>query len=394
MEELFNYHNELLKTVNNKFFRFLYHKIDWGQRMIAIKGPRGTGKTTLMFQRIKYGLHRNAKALYITTEFPWFFTNSLFETASEFYKHGGQYLFIDEVHKYEHWSRELKLIYDGFPNLKIVFSASSALEIYRGEADLSRRVISYNLPGLSYREYLQFMHGYSFKAVNLENILTDYPSIIEEITHEIRILPLFLQYLKTGYLPIIKQIKPALYPIAVQNIINSSIEIDIQAVSNIPVHSLSKLKRLLGIIAQVTPYEPNISSIAQKVGISRNTVLSFIHSLEKARILNFLVRDKYGISNLQKPDKIFLENTNLNYALEQFPNVGRIRETFFLNQVKSAGIQITFPKKYDFLIEDKYFFEIGGKNKSVKDKDVFIAADGIETGWGNKIPLWLFGFLY
>ena len=195
--------------------------------MIAIKGPRGTGKTTMMLQRIKYGLHRNVKALYLTTEFPWFFTNSLFETASEFYKHGGQYLFIDEVHKYEHWSRELKLIYDGFPNLKIVFSASSALEIYRGEADLSRRVISYNLPGLSYREYLQFMHGYSFKPVNLENILTDHPSIIEGITNEIRILPLFLQYLKTGYLPIIKQIKPALYPIAVQNIINSSIEIDI-----------------------------------------------------------------------------------------------------------------------------------------------------------------------
>ena len=167
-----------------------------------------------------------------------------------------------------------------------------------------------------------------------------------------------------------------------------------QAVSNIPVHPLSKLKRLLGMIAQVTPYEPNISSIAQKVGISRNTVLSFIHSLKKARILNFLVRDKYGISNLQKPDKIFLENTNLNYVLEQFPNVGTIRETFFLNQVKSAGIQITIPQKYDFLIEDKYFFEIGGKNKSVNDKDIFIAADSIETGWGNKIPLWLFGFLY
>ncbi|MBA7577637.1 hypothetical protein ES708_19490 [subsurface metagenome] len=394
MQELINYQDELLKTINKKFFRFLYDRIEWDQRMIAIKGPRGTGKTTLMLQKIKYGLPKGTKALYITTEHQWFFTNSLFDTASDFYKMGGQYLFIDEVHKYERWSRELKVIYDGFPDLKIVFSASSALEIYRGEADLSRRVISYNLPGLSFREYLEFIYGFKFDPFGLEEILFEHQSQVKAITSGIRVLPLFHQYIQTGYLPITKQLKPQLYPIAIQNILNSSIEIDIQIVSNMPVHSLAKLKRILGMIAQVTPYEPNISSIAQKVGISRNTVLNFIHSLEKARILNFLVQDKYGISNLQKPDKIFLENTNLNYTLEQNPNIGTVRETFFLNQLRNAGYKVTLPEKHDFLVTDKYIFEVGGKNKSLSGKSVFIAADGIEVGWANKIPLWLFGFLY
>ncbi len=394
MNELYAYQTELLKSVNKNFIRFLYNNIDWEQQMIGIKGPRGTGKTTLMLQHLKYGNHDSSKALYVSVEHPWFLRNTLFETVQEFYRNGGLYLYVDEVHKYENWSRELKIIYDGFPQLKVVFSASSALEIYKGEADLSRRVLTYELPGLSFREYIEMVYKLKWDKLSFDQICNNHYQIAVDISQKQLIIPLFREYLQFGYLPISKKIKQSLYPIYLFNTINTVIEQDLQLSKKLTAPAIHKLRRLLGIISQVVPFEPNISSIAKKSGIGRNTVLEFLILLEQARIINFLIRSQYGISALQKPDKIFMENTNLMYVLDESPNIGTVRETFLLNQLKNSGLKIKYPKTGDFLVNNTQLIEMGGKNKSNVELPAYIAMDDIEVGFGRTIPLWLFGFLY
>lgn len=394
MNELYTYQTELLKSVSQEFTRFLYHQIEWDQQMIGIKGPRGSGKTTLMLQHLKFGGHNRAKSLYINVEHPWFLKNSLFETVQEFYRNGGLYVYIDEVHKYENWSRELKVIYDGFPQLKVVFSASSALEIYKGEADLSRRVLSYELPGLSFRENLELVHKIKWDKFTFDEICDNHYQIAVEVSEQHLLIPLFREYLKYGYLPATNKIKKTLYPIYLFNTINTVIEQDLQISKNLTAPAIHKLRKLLGIISQIVPFEPNISSIAKKSGTSRNTVLEFLILMEQARIINFLVRDQYGISTLQKPDKIFMENTNLMFALNESPNKGTLRETFLLNQLKNAGLKTLYPETGDFLVNNAQIVEVGGKNKTKADKSAIIAMDDIEVGFGRTIPLWLFGFLY
>ena len=394
MEELFRYQDALLKTVNNKFRRYLLGSIEWDERMIGIKGPRGSGKTTLILQHLKYDFSDKKSALYLNVEHPWFLTHGLFYTVENFYKLGGRYVFIDEVHKYEKWSRELKVIYDGFPDMHIVFSSSSALEIYKGEADLSRRVLTYDLPGLSFREYVEFVHNVSFDKISLDDIFTSHREIAFGFAEKMQIYPLFLKYLQYGYYPGTKKVSPSLYPIYIFNTINSVLEQDLQMIDGLSPAAINKLKKLLGIIAESAPFEPNISAIASKTGTGRNTVIHFLSLLNRARIVNFLIRKQFGISALQKPDKIYLENTNLAYALKNNPNRGTLRETFLLNQTQNSGIKIIYPDKYDFLINGKYLLEVGGRNKKVRDDSVFIVKDNIEIGFGNTIPLWLFGFMY
>ncbi|MCD4680857.1 MAG: AAA family ATPase [Bacteroidales bacterium] len=395
-KNLQDYQLSLLKQVDDKFYRWIYHQIDWDNRMIGLKGPRGAGKTTLMLQRIKYHTDKKQKPLYISMEHPHFYNRgSLFETAQEYYQFGGRYLFIDEVHKYEHWSRELKVIYDGFPDLKIVFSASSALEIFRGDADLSRRVITYNFPGMSFREYLKLKHNLDFNNLLLENIMENHREISVELSMKFQPLPLFNLYLKEGYLPIIKNTKSESYLMQLIQIINTTLIQDLQLSKNLNAGSINRLKTILSIIAKSVPYEPNITSIASKAGMRRETVYEFLTYLEQGMILNSIRKNPKGITALQKPHKIYFENPNFNFALQENPEIGTIRETFFLNQLRNAGHTLILPDStYDFLVDNKYVIEVGGKNKTVQDKDVFIAADGIESGWGNKIPLWLFGFLY
>lgn len=394
MKELYLYQTELLKSVNQKFTRFLHSKIAWDQKMIAIKGPRGSGKTTLMLQQLKYGIRDKSKSLFINVEHPWFLTHSLFDTAQQFYQNGGRYLFIDEIHKYENWSRELKVIYDGFPDLQVVFSASSALDIYRGSSDLSRRVLTYELPGLSFREYLEFIHGLKFKKISLPYLFENHYNIASAFSEKAQFIPMFRQYLKTGYYPVTKKTRQALYLIYVFNTMNTVLEQDLQMANNLTAAAIHKLKKLLGIIAQSVPFEPNISSIARKSGTGRNTVIEFLSLLERARIINFLVRDQFGISALQKPDKIYIENTNMMFAIDESPNKGTIRETFLMNQLHNSNFSVRYPQSGDFIVDKKFIIEVGGKNKHVSDKNIFIAMDDIEVGFGNTIPLWLFGFLY
>jgi len=397
MQVLFNFQDILLQSVSNDFRRYLHEQINWNQRMIGIKGPRGAGKTTLMLQHLKYDLgSQSGKGLCITADHSWFYNNNLLDTAMQWYQQGGELLFIDEVHKYPNWSRELKNIYDGIPLLKIVFSASSALDIYRGQADLSRRVISYSLPGLSLREYLAFTGTANFSPISLPELQEHHREISQDIAAVIRPLPVFTKYMESGYLPIFTEGEQEYLPRLAQ-IINAVVDTDLSYIASYNAGTAVKVKKLLGVVAESAPFKPNVSALSSKLDIPRDRVLEYIYQLRDARLLNVLSVEGRGVSRLQKPDKIFLENPNLSYAIRSAPDKGNLRETFLLGQLLNAGFEVHEPHSGDFLIEG-ITIEVGGKNKSAKQvRDAgsyLIAADDIETGFGARIPLWLFGFLY
>ena len=397
MEAILKFQDTLLRSIHNNFRRYLHDKINWNQRMIGIKGPRGSGKTTLMLQHLKYDLgEQSGKGLYITADHTWFYNHSLLDTAMDWYQQGGEVLLIDEVHKYPNWSRELKNIYDGLPQLRVIFSASSALDIYRGQADLSRRVISYSLPGLSFREYLILSGTASFPAISLEEIRSQHREISANILDKIHPLPLFSKYLKSGYLPIFSEGEQEYLP-KLDQIVNAVVDMDLAYIASYNAGTAVKVKKLLGVIAESAPFKPNISALSNKLDIPRDRILEYIYQLRDARLLNVLSIAGKGVSRLQKPDKIFLENTNLSYAINPLPDKGTLRETFLLGQLLNAGHDVFEPSSGDFLTND-LTIEVGGKNKTSKQvrdaTSYLIAADDIEMGFGTKVPLWLFGFLY
>jgi predicted AAA+ superfamily ATPase len=397
MEILIEFQRSSLKTIKNDYRRFLHDKINWNQRMIGIKGPRGAGKTTLMLQHLKYDLNLPQDALYVTADHTWFYSHSLLETASDWYRQGGRMLFIDEVHKYSRWSGELKNIYDGMPEMKVVFSASSALDIYRGEADLSRRVITYTLPGLSFREYVRFMTEHSIDRVDIDTIYHDHRTIADHVLNKLQPLPIFRKYLKNGCLPIIKEGEDE-YLSRLELIINGIVDVDLSYIQSYNAGTAVKVKKLLGVIGESSPFKPNISKIAMKLDLARDSAYQYIYQLETAQLINVLSTAGKGVSRLQKPDKIYLENSNYIYALRENPDIGNIRETFMLNQLQNAGLSVFAPKADgDFVIDD-LVLEVGGRSKNasqVKHTGKYlVAADDIETGVGTKVPLWMFGLLY
>ena len=365
--------------------------------MIGIKGPRGAGKTTLMLQHLKFDLKDNAsQALYVTADHTWFYNHTLLDTAMDWYKQGGRMLFIDEVHKYPQWSRELKNIYDGLPDMRVIFSASSALDIYRGEADLSRRVISYSLAGLSFREYLTFIQGIEFEPISINDIHSSHREISTTVLEKLQPLPAFNKYLKNGYLPIIAEGEAEYLP-RVEQVINAVVDTDLAYIAHYNAGTAVKVKRLLGVIAESAPFKPNMSALARKMDLHRESIYEYVYQLRDARLLNILSAAGKGVSRLQKPDKIFLENTNFAYAINSNPDKGNIRKTFLLNQLQNTGAEVFAPPEGDFLTSG-ILIEVGGKSKDAKQvkaaDSYLVAADDIETGFGTKVPLWLFGFLY
>lgn len=396
MESLLEFQEDILRQTKNNFRRYLHKQINWKHRMIGIKGPRGAGKTTLMLQHLKYDLGTPPEALYITADHNWFYSHTLFDAANDWYKQGGKILFIDEVHKYPNWSVELKNIYDGLPELRVIFSASSALDIYRGEADLSRRVIIYLLAGLSFREFLIFTKGISFDALSIDDVNRNHQNLSRMITKDFRPLPAFRQYLKVGYLPIIIEGEDT-YLMKLKQVINTIVDIDLAYIASYNPGTAIKVKKLLAVIAESAPFKPNIASLARKIDLSRDSVYQYIYQLRDARLLNTISSEGKGVSTLQKPDKIFLENSNLAFALKDKPDIGSVRETFVLNQLLNTGLNVSSPVEGDF-ITNELTIEVGGKGKNkeqVKHLDNYIiASDNLETGWGNKAPVWLFGFLY
>jgi uncharacterized protein len=399
MEELILYQNNLISQVTGEWYRYLFPEMSNRHRMTGIKGLRGTGKTTMFLQYLAFTYEEKKTGLYVTADHPYFFNNTLFDLASEWVKYGGKLLLIDEVHKYPGWSRELKLIYDGNPDLRVMFTSSSALDLYRGESDLSRRLVTFHLHGLSFREFLSFHHKLQFRKLSLSEIIKDHHQIAPEIATRVKILPYFEEYLMFGYFPFSKEIECETFMPRLIRIINTVLESDLAFSEDFSVANIRKIKRLLGVIAETTPFEPNISKIAERLQLGRNTVTGFLQNLSDAQILHLLSRSGRGNSRLQKPDKIYFENTSFAHAFENKPATGTIREIFFINQVKNSGHRIELaPGSGDFLVDGRYLFEVGGKNKGkaqIRDSEnSYLALDQIEYGFASTIPLWMFGFLY
>lgn len=375
--------------------RYLYSDIDWNERCIALIGAKGAGKTTLLLQHIKMNFaNKKEAALFVSLDNTWFAKHTIFDLADEFYMNGGTHLFLDEIHHYPNWAIEIKNIYDSFPKLKIVFTGSSLLQIYKSTVDLSRRVVYEVLEGLSFREFLNFEKVGDFPVLSLEEILENHQEIAFQITENVKIIPLFKKYLKNGYYLFYREgLKK--YERKLQEAINNVIDVDISAIENIGFESRYKLKRLLATLAALVPYTPNITELAKTIDTNRNNTLKYLTLLANAKMLNLVSYENKTIGDLTKPDKILLNNTNLSYLYGN-TNIGSMRETFFVNQV-SAVENLVLARNGDFMVND-YIFEIGGKNKTYNQiKDIpnsFIVADNIEIGHKNKIPLWLFGMLY
>ena len=389
MKALYQKFETLLLNTTLDFKRYLYDEIAWESRMVGIIGGRGVGKTTMILQRIKE--HFSVKnTLYVSADDMYFSEHKLIDLADEFYKNAGEYLFIDEIHKYANWSQELKNIYDSYPRLKVVFTGSSILDILKGTADLSRRAIIYTLQGLSFREYLKLFHGYDVPVYSFKQIINNEVKL-PEIEHP---LPLFKEYLKRGY-----------YPFGIENevhirlgqVIVQTLETDIPQYAKLNVGTARKLKRLLSIIAESVPFKPNFTKIAEMIGVSRNSFTDYFLYMEQAGLIAQLRDETGGIRGLGKVDKVYLDNTNIIYNLVgDKSEKGNIRETFFLNQMRLKN-EVMSAKKADFIVNE-YTFEVGGKKKQQhqikNDGKSFIVKDDIEFGYLNVIPLWAFGLNY
>ncbi|UZD23908.1 AAA family ATPase [Algoriphagus halophytocola] len=338
---------------------------------------------------------REEQSLYVSLDHIWFATHSLVDLADQFSKQGGVLLVLDEVHKYPNWSREIKNIYDFYPELNLIFTGSSLLEIFNASADLSRRAFIYQMTGLSFREYVNLEKGLRIPKISLEEIFTNHIALATEISSQIRPLQFFPSYLENGYYPFYRDFGDFTAQ-QISAVVNLILEVELPQLRKFDIAYVPKIKQLLSIISDSVPFIPNVSKLSQKIGINRTTLLTYLNYLHESKLTTNLYSSSTGISLLQKPEKLYLENTNLAFALGNNVDVGNLRETFFLNQL-SHNHSVTLPVESDFIIDQRWKVEVGGRNKDLPKAnsiDDFIAADGIEVGFGKKIPLWLFGYLY
>lgn len=381
------------------FERYLMHDIQWDDRLVVITGARGTGKTTLMLQYLKkkYGLSN--ESLYASLDNVVFSRIDLMSIAEDFYINGGRHLFIDEVHRYPNWAVEVKNIYDAYPQMRVVVSGSSAIQIHKASADLSRRAAIYHLHNLSLREFIALKNGTIIEPVTLEEVFNNHQRIANGILEKVKpIIPVFKEYLMGGAYPFYLESKAKFFQ-RLNSVINVIIEMDLMPIEQFNYSTTVNIKRILAFIADSVPFKPNIAELSRKTGVSRDVLLRLISLLEQAEVLLLLRETSTPTSYLTKPQKIYLSNTALNYALSlnSEPEMGTLRETFFANQISNGHLLTSHPK-CDFLVNNRYAFEIEGKNKSAKQlqgiNEAFVAMDNIEIGYRNVIPLWLFGFLY
>lgn len=397
MERLFETFVKKIGQTDVSFVRSLMNEIEWEARLIGLKGARGVGKTTLLLQRIKRFHQLDGSTLYASVDNIWFSEHRLYDMATEFAKRGGKYLFLDEVHKYPNWSQELKNIYDDLPELHVVFTGSSLLEILNAKSDLSRRAIVYEMQGFSFREYLNRNLHLSLPAFKFEEVLSNHLALSQQIVSQVKVLKYFMEYLKNGYYPFYNEL-PSLYQTRINEVINLIIEIEIPQLRGVDPAYVYKIKQLLYVISESAPFIPNITKLSERIGITRNSLLVYLNALHESRLTFSAQKPGNGMNILQKPDKVYLENPNLMYALaDKQTDIRNVRETFFANQLRKNH-QVNLSEASDFLIDGKYTFEVGGKDKGKKQiaslENAYIVADDIEYGMGNKIPLWLFGFLY
>ena len=389
MDRLYETMHRLLANTTSEFHRYVYDRINWDNRMLGLVGPRGVGKTTLFLQHIKHAGQAD-KTLFASADDLYFSNHALFDTAETFNKNGGKFLYLDEIHKYEGWSRELKAIYDLFPDLHVYFTGSSILDIERGEADLSRRAPKYHVQGLSFREFLAMRYEVEAPLLSLKDILA-HKAVIPGIDHP---LPYFKEYLACGYYPFGQDPD---FQIELGQVVNRTLEVDIPQFANMNASTGRKLRKLLALVSTLAPFKPSMAKLASQIEVSRNNLEDYLLYIEKAGMIAQLRDASTGINGLGKVEKVYLDNTNiLNTLSDQAPDIGTVRETFFFNQMR-VNQQVASSSISDFQIGE-YTFEVGGKSKGKKQireaAQGYVVKDDIEYGHGNIIPLWAFGLNY
>jgi hypothetical protein len=397
MHILLEQSERLIANTSLNFKRYLFGLIKWDNRLIGIKGARGTGKTTLLLQWIKEQHLPTEKAAYFSLDDLYFTTHSLKDTVTTFYKNGGIVLGLDEVHKYKNWSQEIKNIYDFFPDLKIIFTGSSIIDIAKQEGDLSRRALIYELTGLSFREYLTLLKIVDLPIIKLEDLLFNSNELRKNIPLNFRPLEHFSNYLQFGFYPFGLIDTSTAYQ-RINQLIRTIVEVDMAELKDFDIRNAKKILQLIYVIAQQVPFKPNLTNLAAKTGVHRNSLTNYLHYIEQAKIITMLYPAGNSNAILQKPEKIYLNNTTLLSALaEEQANIGSVRETFFLSQIQTL-YKVQFPQQGDFIVGGKYTFEIGGKGKKSKQieavSNAWVVKDDIEFPVMNVLPLWMFGMLY
>ena len=389
------YHSKL-SQVSLDFKRYLYPQINWDSSVIGIMGERGVGKTTMLLQRIKEKYANPDDTFYISLDHYWFGTHELQDLIKFMYKRGITEFYIDEVHKYKGWSGILKTLVDELHDLRIVYTGSSLLEIDNAKVDMSRRQTPYTLKGMSFREYLEYDGILKMNAVTLEELLSNHVPIAMDIVSKTKVLVAFDTYLHTGVYPFYRDAGKD-FLVRLKEVVDTVIESDLPAVEKITYDTVDKCKKLLMIIAENVPLQPNVEKLATSLGTTRDTLLKLLYKLDKAEILELLTVELKSYKKLVNPEKIYLGNTNLMYALSPKIEIGTLRETFFIDQCASVGT-VQMPPKGDFLVNGKYLFEVGGEGKTFDQiadiPNSYLAVDGIETGYAARIPLWMFDLLY
>lgn len=399
MDKLYEKHQRLLAVTPTKIVRQCAKDINWDAPMFSIRGAKGVGKTTMMLQYIKQHYQpQDLSVLYCSLDGAYFTDHNLLDFVDRFYKNGGKHLFLDEVHKYPNWGREVKEIYDSYPDLQVVLSGSSLLDMMTGDADLSRRCINHDIQGLSFREYLQFYKGMDLPACSLQELLENPMPLCLQVNALCRPLAFFREYLQFGYYPYYIKNKTDYYS-AIEQVTYRIIDDEMPRICGVEVANTRKIKALLNVLAVSEPFEVDIKKLSVQTSLKRETLLGYLNYMRHAKLLNLLYCDSMNIKKLQKPDKIYIDNSNLLYTLANSPvKQGTVRETFAVNQLAYQHLVEYKKSNGDFLIDRKYTFEIGGSSKDYTQiadiPDSYILADDIETPIGHKLPLWLIGFLY
>ena len=390
--------DRLVSGINSGFRRYLAPSIDWRERLLCLKGPKGTGKTTLILQHVRETFGAGSdKAVYFALDHIWFADHDPLDAIDHFHSRGYTHLFIDEVHHFKEWARLMKTATDSYPALTIAYSGSSILKLSTGQADLSRRQTVYDLKGLSFREFLAYEGVAAFPALTLDDILSNHRRIAADVCAKTKILPLFGRYLKEGYYPFYKE-SPGHFADKLGEVVNTVLNVDLPAIEGITPPTVRKARKMLMVLARSCPQQPNMSALYRELETDRNMGVRLLEALERAELLAAVDQGPGKLKHLSRPSKLFLGDANLMHALVPSADPGAVRETFFANQLRAAGHEVLAPEKGDFLVDGGPLFEVGGEAKGFRQiKDLpksYVAADGIERGIGNKIPLWLFGFLY
>lgn len=397
IERLYQTFYQKIGKTSIDFHRYLFNRINWDNYVIGLKGARGVGKSTLLLQHIKENFSNYENILYVSLDNLWFSSNSLIDLVDYFTAHNGTHLFLDEIHRYPNWQTFLKNISDDYPELHVVYTGSSMLQIDRNQGDMSRRQLVYTMQGLSFREFLEFEGVAKLEAINLDDLLVHHNQIALELASQgIKILPYFEKYLKYGYYPFYKKDGDG-YAIRLQEVVNQILESDLPIIDDVKYSTIQKLKKMLMILAERVPITPKMNELYAELETTRDQGLKMLDELERADLLSLVKVHPKNFGQLSKPQKILINNPNLIYALSYKTEIGTIRESFFFNQL-TVDHSVSYPKEGDFLVDQKYLFEVGGKNKTFDQiKDIpnsYLAVDGIEIGHHNRIPLWMFGLLY